>query len=517
MNKMNMQSTGPSTTWYKPLNKHSDSRVTDEKKMRHTKVFRPKTSKSGIWLCVLLATGLLGSGLLGCESAPSVGVEVAPRAELAIINATLIDAVGGERRGQTVLVANGKIVAVHDAGIPFESLATLDGTGKFLIPGLWDMHVHITYEPELTELMPELFLSYGITSVRDTGGLLDNLLPEVRRWRAAKATAPRIFFSGPLLDGTRVVYNGQAVPEIGIANPTPEVAIANIALLKSAGVDFVKTYELVTPDVFKALTSAARDAGLPIASHVPLMMSATDAGPMVDSMEHLRNVELACAGNAQELLEARVTSLNAPTSEPGISLRRGIHTEQRPIAINNYDQISCNEVIQALRKTIQVPTLRLNTSALYQPYDRPDWQEAVSHLPEDAEQRWLSTGKQWSERRPSLETQTGEFSLSLVRQMHRAGVPIGAGTDTPIGSALPGYSLHTELERLVEAGLRPIEALAAATLVPARFVRKEQEMGEIKTGFVADLVLLDKNPMTDITNSRSINTVISKGKIVHSN
>ena len=101
--------------------------------------------------------------------------------------------------------------------------------------------------------------------------------------------------------------------------------------------------------------------------------------------------------------------------------------------------------------------------------------------------------------------------------MHRAGVPIGAGTDTPIGSALPGYSLHTELERLVEAGLRPIEALAAATLVPARFVRKEQEMGEIKTGFVADLVLLDKNPMTDITNSRSINTVISKGKIVHSN
>ena len=77
--------------------------------------------------------------------------------------------------------------------------------------------------------------------------------------------------------------------------------------------------------------------------------------------------------------------------------------------------------------------------------------------------------------------------------------------------------MHTELERLVEAGLRPIEALAAATLVPARFVRKEQEMGEIKTGFVADLVLLDKNPMTDITNSRSINTVISKGKIVHSN
>ena len=221
--------------------------------MRHTKVLTPRTSKPGMRLCIWLAIGLLGSGLLGCESATSVGVEETPTAELAITNATLIDAVGGERRGQTVLVAGGRIVSVHDAGIPFDSLTTLDGTGKFLIPGLWDMHVHITYEPELTQSMPELFLSYGITSVLDTGGLLDNLLPEVRRWRAAEAVAPRIFFSGPLLDGTRVVYNGQAVPEIGIANPTPETAIANIALLKSAGVDFVKTYELVTPDVLSLI------------------------------------------------------------------------------------------------------------------------------------------------------------------------------------------------------------------------------------------------------------------------
>ena len=101
--------------------------------------------------------------------------------------------------------------------------------------------------------------------------------------------APRIFFSGPLLDGGTVVYNGEAVPEIGTANANPATARENIAKLKAAGVDFVKTYELVKPEVFRALVNAAREANLPIASHVPLMMTAREAGPMVDSMEHLRN------------------------------------------------------------------------------------------------------------------------------------------------------------------------------------------------------------------------------------
>ena len=113
-----------------------------------------------------------------------------------------------------------------------------------------------------------------------------------------------------------------------------------------------------------------------------------------------------------------------------------------------------------------------------------------------------------------MSTQNGDFSLALVGQLHQAGVPIGAGTDTPIGSALPGYSLHTELERLVEAGLSPMAALKAATIEPARFLRLENQMGQIKQGFVADLVILDKNPLTAITNTRSIRNVVSKGRLL---
>lgn len=463
---------------------------------------------------------LFGGLLSGCDS---TGVLVTPtqvssaEADYAITSVTVIDAINGTRTNQTVLVRGDRIESVQSDAVAFTASKTISGEGKYLIPGLWDMHVHITYEPEITEAMPELFLKYGITSVRDTGGLLQNLLPEIKRWRAPGARAPRIFFSGPLLDGSTVVYDGGIVPEIGTANVSPEMAVANIERLKASGVDFVKTYELITPEVFKALTGAARKAGLPIASHVPLMMAAREAGPLVDSMEHLRNIELDCAANAEELLAIRQSAIANPDGAPGIKLRGGIHADQRPKAIGNYSQAACDKVIASLANTIQVPTLRLNTSALYQPYDRPDWQQAVAELPTASQQKWLNTAREWSEKRASLPTQDGEFSLSLVGQLYAAGVPLGAGTDTPIGSALPGYSLHTELERLVEAGLSPLAALEAATIAPARFVRKEDEMGQIKQGFVADLVLLDEDPLEAITNTRTIRQVISKGTPVLQN
>jgi len=463
--------------------------------------------------------GTLAGFLVGCGAADNL-IEPAQiaSADYVITGITVIDAVNGTRDNQTVVLRGDKILTVQPSTATFNASVnaqqTIDGEGKYLIPGLWDMHVHITYEPELTAAMPGLFLKYGITSVRDTGGLLANLRPEIERWRAPEATAPRIFFSGPLLDGGTVVYDGGIVPEIGTANATPEMAKENIERLKAAGVDFIKTYELISPEVFAALTKAARDAGLPIASHVPLMLPAREAGPLVDSMEHLRNIELDCAANSSTLLAERRAAIASPGDQPGITLRSGIHSDQRPTAIENYSQESCDKVIEALANTIQVPTLRLNTSALYQPYDRPDWQAAVKELPTGSQKKWLVTGKQWAERRPSMPTQNGEFSLALVGQLHEAGVPIGAGTDTPIGSALPGYSLHTELERLVEAGLSPMAALEAATIQPARFLRLENEMGQIKQGFVADLVILDKDPLQAITNTRSITNVLSKGRLL---
>jgi len=243
------------------------------------------------------------------------------QADLRITGVTVIDAERGRRENQTVLIRGEQIIAAASSD-QRPATRTLDGTGKFLIPGLWDMHVHITYIPELTPMMADLFLDYGITSVRDTGALLHEIQPEIQSWRAADAVAPSIYFSGPLLDGALVVYDGDGRSEIGIANPTPDAARQNIARLQTAGVDFVKIYELVSPDVFAAMVQAARAAGLPIASHVPLALLAGDAGPQVDSMEHLRNIEMACADNANELLTrcrcrtTRRTAPGAPLARP---------------------------------------------------------------------------------------------------------------------------------------------------------------------------------------------------------
>lgn len=429
-----------------------------------------------------------------------------------IRNVTVIDAVHGRREGRTIVVEGDRITAVASNPRVPRGAQVMDGTGRYLIPGLWDMHVHLTYDEALVADMPRLFLSWGVTSVRDTGGLLERLLPVVRAMRAEGAVAPRVFFSGPLLDGTFVVYDGEGRPEIGIANPSPAVARANVAALKAAGVDFIKIYEMVTPDVFAALLEAAREQGLPVAMHVPLSMLASRAAPGVGSMEHLRNVELDCAAGAEELLAARQAILDDHTEGSGAALRSRLHALQRLPAVADHDPTRCDEVMAALRSTIQVPTLRLNAMALRDPFHRADWPEALERLPGPVAESWRAVTRARLEAPRSGSTAFGEWSLATVARMHQRGIPIGAGTDTPISFALPGHSLHDELDFLVLAGLPPLEALRSATLRPAEFFGLEHEMGRVEPGYRADLVLLDADPLEDIAHTRQIVGVISRGR-----
>lgn len=472
----------------------------------------PFCSCPRLWAC---ATLLL---LSACgETTQPETPATAAAADIAITNVTAIDASNGVREAVTVYTRDDQIIAVVSADQPNLSAAhSIDGSGRYLIPGLWDMHVHITYEPELTAQMPSLLLDYGITSVRDTGGMLPILLPEIEKWRAADSEAPRIFFSGPLLDGAKVVYDGNDRPQIGIANADSNAAAANVAELRAAGVDFIKIYELVSPDVFDALVAAAKQHALPIASHVPLALLADQAGPAVGSMEHLRNVELACASNAEALLEERRTQMAAAADISGYRLRSTLHAEFRPRAFANLDINSarCQQVIASLRDTIQVPTLRLNTIARYSPLLRDDWMTHLQRLPESVATRWQSTAQRFlGQATPDIMNMVN-WSMQLTAALAAADVPIGAGTDTPIGQAIPGYSLHTELERLVEAGLSPMQALHAATIQPAEFLGLADTYGRIEPGYVADLVILSNNPLNDIRHSRGIEAVISRGRQV---
>ncbi|MFT6438063.1 MAG: imidazolonepropionase-like amidohydrolase, partial [Candidatus Azotimanducaceae bacterium] len=158
----------------------------------------------------------------------------------AIEHVTIIDAENGLLKDMTVIFDDDRILQVLPADEAPKATVSIDGKGKYLIPGLWDMHVHLTYDDRFTDIMPATFLSYGITSVRDTGGLLKNILPVVARMRAPGAVAPRVFFSGPLLDGEHVVYDGNSRPEIGIRNEDVERAMQNVKALKANGADFIK-------------------------------------------------------------------------------------------------------------------------------------------------------------------------------------------------------------------------------------------------------------------------------------
>jgi imidazolonepropionase-like amidohydrolase len=346
---------------------------------------------------------------------------------------------------------------------------------------------------------------------------MHKILPVVERMRAEGALAPRVFFSGPLLDGNFVVYDGVSRPEIGTRNATPDEARAMIAGLKSQGVDFIKIYELVSADVFAAMVDAANELELPIDSHVPLSMRASIAGPNVDSIEHLRNIELDCASNAPELHETRLAALQNPDDLSGYELRASLHSLQRIPAIGKYDEARCDRTIAALKSTTQVPTLRLNGLSIMPPYARDDWEDALSRIPEDARDAWRleSEGRPYDGTDSNTDFRTfAEWSMFLVERMHSQGVPIAAGTDTPIGLSIPGYSLHSELEMLVRAGLSPLEAIGAATVKPAEYFSLQDEMGTIEVGMKADLVLLDANPLSDIRNSKRIIAVVSKGQLI---
>jgi cytosine/adenosine deaminase-related metal-dependent hydrolase len=436
-------------------------------------------------------------------------------ADLAITNVTVVDAVAGARPNQTVAIRGDTIVAVGGAGESIDAAEVVDGTGRYLIPGLWDMHVHLTYDDALTEAMPRLFLRWGVTSVRDTGGLLDELLPVVQSMRAPDALAPRVFFAGPLLDGERVVYDGDGRPEIGVANATVERARANVDALAAADADFIKIYEMVSPDVFDALASAADERGLPIAAHVPLSMRARSVAPRVRSMEHLRNIEMDCSADAESLLSARGAILADGGSEPGADLRTRLHALQRLPAVASYSATECGQALATMAGTIQVPTLRLNAFSIRPPFVDDDWFDAVEEAPESIATSWRAAGEAWRANPTTADTTFAAWSLRLVGSMHERGIPIGAGTDTPINYSLPGRGLHSELELLVRAGLKPLEALRAATIRPAEFFGLEGEMGAIRAGMRADLVLLGADPLEDISSTRLIEAVVSRGKLLN--
>ncbi|MCG2589219.1 amidohydrolase family protein [Rhodohalobacter sulfatireducens] len=435
---------------------------------------------------------------------------------------TTIDAVNGMTDHQTVVIKDGKILEIGSSDELFvsaEGNEIIDGTGKFLIPGLWDAHVHFSYIEELAPSMFNLFLAYGITSVRDTGGRIEFVKQWKDRAAANPTEAPRVMIAGPLLDGEPNVYDGSSPgrPPLSVGLETVEDVTEMVNRLDSIGVDLLKAYEMLTPEQFEEVMRLAEEKGLKVTGHVPLSMNAVSASNAgLNSMEHMRNLEVSMASNWEDLQEQRLQMLEEGQDDPGGILRSRIHSAMRETAIENYDEERADEVLQVLaeNETWQIPTLALNTRSVEKFYTDSEWQETFTLLPDSIEQEWYASAEEGAQSEVSeFGAEYSNWLFNMVGKINEAGITIMAGTDTPIGLLTPGRSLHHELKVMVDAGLTPMEALQAATLNPARYFEMEDELGTIDEGKWADLLILDANPLDDIENTLEINTVIRQGEV----
>lgn len=448
-------------------------------------------------------------------------LKIAANPSVTIENITLIDADNPVRFNQTVHIKNGAIHSITDSSeIIKNQQIIIDGTGKFLIPGLWDAHVHLTFIPEIDhETYFRLFLKNGITSIRDTGAIIKKLQPSLNYIQENPDKTPRLFYAGPLIDGKDRVYKGKepGFPELSIGiDKTSDIDNVVHDLLEN-GVTFLKSYEMLSKETYLELLQIAKKNNLRVTGHIPLSIDleeAIEAG--LGGMQHIRNMDLACSLDAPELLIKRREKLSNKNSIAGSALRTDIHSSQRYYAIDNYDSERCLRIIKKLAasEVFQTPTLTINTFGSRRFYANPEWRENYQYLPEQARETWqegsLNLAKEEITENDLIFDQ---WSLNLVNIMNQEGVKIIAGTDTPIGYLTPGYSLHKELELLFEAGMTAKEVLRSATITPAEFLNIENKIGTIDEGKLADLLILNQNPLESIKNTQDIHLVIAKGVI----
>jgi imidazolonepropionase-like amidohydrolase len=429
-----------------------------------------------------------------------VGAQSVARREpsIAITHVSVVDVERGRTLAdRTVLISDGRIVEVGPSTavrVPRDA-RTLDGRGRWLIPGLWDMHVHTT-GPESERLLP-VYVAYGVTGVRDMGADLDVLRRARARILAGQAIGPRIVMAGPILDGPLGVPMPPAHRRFRIELTDPVRARRVVDSIARAGADFIKVHERVSPDVYRAIADEARRVGLRFAGHLPTSVGPDDALVAGQrSIEHLVNVPFACTEEETESLRPR---------HP-LEALFGRCSAVDPSSL--YRSFAASSVWHT-------PTLVVQRAIALRPDTAPG-DPGTRHIPAPVRAMLHEVGP-FSGPLPPADVRRRlhalmDKRLQQVAALHRAGVPLLVGSDAP--GVAPGWSAHEEMRLLVLAGLPPSAALRAATLEPARWLGATDSLGTIARGRRADVVLLDADPLADIRNTRRIRAVIADGRLL---
>jgi hypothetical protein len=432
---------------------------------------------------------------------------------IAFTNATVVEVDSGKLvAGMTVVLSQGRISAVaKQAQIP-AGARVIDASGKYLIPGLWDMHVHAAF-PGLDAQFLSLLLANGVTGVREMFSRLDWVDSSRRRIARGEFAGPRIVASGHILDGTPPIWPGS------VAVATAEASRRAVDSLLGAGADFIKVYSRLSRVAFFAAAREARAKGKPFAGHVPSLVRAWEASDSGQrSIEHLTGVLSGCETMEDQQLAEVAAAVAAKGWDSAIAVSRA-HGGQW---LASYNEDRCRALARRFvaNGTWMVPTIAVLHSIAYLDDTTLARDPRLVYIPAAMSQGWnpaadfrfrTMTKEDWRNRKVIYARQ-----LELVRLLHQEGVRFLAGTDLANPYIFPGFSLHDELASLVAAGFTPAEALRAATLDPARYLEATDSLGRIAPGKVADLVLLSANPLEDIRNTTKIAAVVAAGRLYDS-
>jgi hypothetical protein len=427
------------------------------------------------------------------------------------------------KHDMTVVISGSRILDVgktRDLTFPKEA-QVVDAAGKFLIPGLWDMHWHLRSERVTRKVFFPLMIANGVTGVRDMftdcikNCAIGTNITVVKKWRkefdGGTLIAPRMLASSQILDGAKPTQ----VWFYPVANA--DAARRAVRTFKRRGCDFIKIYSLLSREAYFAVADEAKQQQIPFAGHIPIYITPSEASRAGQkSIEHL-DFTGAFSTREAELMKELALEIERISGNPYFTGLAYCALDANLVrAANSFDSRKLVEVSRIFIRngTWFCPTLAYHHADAFHDQKEYTKDPRLKYVPPDVMDDWaeLKSARVSMPQRMAEMKRVFPTFLRIIGAMHRAGVKFLAGTDATLIHVVPGFSLHTELALLVKAGFRPLEALQAATIAPARFMEREKELGTVEAGKFADLVLLDANPLDDISNTRRIAAVVINGR-----
>ena len=446
-----------------------------------------------------------------------VRAEAAISGSYALAHVIVVDVKHGQLQpDMTVVIAGERIASIQKSSATAVSkdMHVVDARDKYLIPGLWDMHAHVFMDGHLDDDL-SLYIANGVTGLRDTGGLWKFIDPFLKQRAHGKVGSsrlaiPRIETAGAIIDGSPA-YSDETMTSVA----TPDQGREAVKASKRRGADFVKVYSYLDRPTFLAIADEAKRQRMALAGHVPYAVdvaTASDAGQR--SLEHADGILLAASTREDE--DRKEVLRQAPRLRGGEMEKFELYyIYAHYLPMKSY---SADKAASLYRRFVQngtwvCPTLIADKVALVQDEDSVLPEDGARYVSESRVRSWKQFMNEiaWSAANAPSVKQVYHRLLDLTGELNRAGVGLLAGTDIGVPYLVPGFSLHRELALLVAAGLSPLQSLQAATLNPARYFGKEQDLGSVEQGKIADLVLLDANPLVDIHHTSSVRAVIANG------